>query len=351
MLYGGTEKQLATLIRGLDRSRFAPALCTLRPSVMDVSMLDCPVIELNMHSFRSPRTLAHIVRLRRFMSEKRIQLVQTFFQDPTIVGLLAAVGTECRARVCSFRDLGFWRTPLKVLQLRLAYPHFDGFIANSRAVALRAHELDRIPLDRIEVLYNGVAMPAQRACWRGEGAPVIGIVANLNRSVKRVDLFVRAAALVRGRIPAARFVVVGDGSLRTGLAWLADELLLGESITFLGSLQDVGPHVASFDVGVISSDSEGFSNAVLEYMAAGVPAVVRNVGGNSEVVEDYITGRLVDSDRPQDLADAIVSVLLSPDMWGTMSVRSREVARERYSLEACVQGHQRYYSRLLGLVS
>lgn len=347
MLYGGTEKQLAALVGGLDRSRFAPTMCTLRPSAMDLSTLGCPVIELNMGSFASPATVAAILRLRRFILERRIRLVQTFFQDPAIVGFLASLGTCCRTRVGSFRDLGFWRTPIKVLQLRLVYPHFDGFIANAQAVALRAHQLDGIPLDRIEVLHNSVAVPAERA--RREEPAVVGIVANLDRPVKRVDLFIRAAALVLRRVPSTRFVVIGEGHLRAGLVELARDLGLGGAISFQGSVSDVTPHVASFTVGVICSDSEGLSNAVLEYMAAGVPPVVRDVGGNGEVVVDAVNGRLVDSRRPEDLADAIVGLLLHPDEWSRMSERCRQTVKERYSLEACVRNHQRYYSRLLGL--
>ena len=351
MLRGGTEKQLASLIRGFDPARVTPSLCTLKPSAFDLDSLGCPILELGFTSFRAASTVRCLRRLRRFIREQRVDLVETFFQDPTILALLGSVGTQVRARVASFRDLGFWRTRAKILQLRLAYPHFDGFIANSRAVAARAHTLHGIALERIEVIYNGVVVPPPRPDRSPQQPPVVGVVANLDRSVKRVDLFLSAASLVRREVPDARFVVLGDGPLRPQLMSLAGRLELGSSVSFPGNVPDVARHLASFDVGVLCSDSEGFSNSILEYMAAGVATVARDVGGNAELVVDGETGRLIAGGRPDAIATAIIGLLHDPAERCRMGERARELARARYSLETCVQRHEKYYERMLAGLS
>ena len=347
MVHGGTEKQLAELIRGLDRRRVEPSLCVLKPSSMDIRALDCAVLQLGFRTFRSPAARGGLRRLRAFMRARRVDIVHTYFQDPTLLGWLASIQTPVRARVAAFRDMGFWRTPAKVAQLRLAYPFFDGFIANSVAVAKQAHDLDRIPLDKIEIIPNGVRIAPvspRPERWR---TPVVGIVANLDRPVKRVDLFLRAARLVRQAVGQAEFVVIGEGHLRPALTREAATLGILDSVRFLGSVQDVAAELQRFDVGVISSDSEGLSNSILEYMAAGVPTVARAVGGNLELVKDGETGQLVDDDRPESLAAAIVSLLRDESSRSRMGACARALAEDSFSTAAYVSRHEQYYRRIL----
>jgi len=347
MVHGGTEKQLAALIRGLDRSHFAPTLCTLKPSSMSLGELDCPAIELGFRTFRSAATFGCLKRLRTFIAHHRVEVIQTFFQDPTLVGLLGSLGTGVRVRVATFRDMGFWRTPGKVAQLRLAYPRFDGFIANSHAVAGRVHDLDGIPLSKIEVIPNGVVMPPRPAPAKSSGGLTVGIVANLDRAVKRVDLFLKAASIVRQRISPVRFVVVGDGHLRPELERDAERLGIHDCTSFLGGIKDVAAAISQFDVGVLTSDSEGLSNAILEYMAAAIPTVARNVGGNAEAVVPDQTGILVNTDDPEAIAGEIVSLLADDQRRRSMGETARDLAERRFSLGACIAHHEEYYHRLV----
>ena len=347
MVHGGTEKQLAALLQGLDRRRIAPALCTLKPSSMDLAPLECPTIELGFRTFRSPVAFDCVRRLRRFIIEQRIDVVQTYFQDPTLIAWLASMGTPVRARIATFRDLGFWRTRAKTTQLRLAYPSFDGFLVNSSAVARHVHEADGIPLERIEVIPNGVVMPDRRAADDGDAVLVVGVVANLDRPVKRVDLFLEAARQVLNAVPRARFVVVGDGHLRPALIEQAQRLEIGAATSFVGSVTNVRAEIERFSVGVIPSDSEGLSNAILEYMAAGIPTVARAVGGNAEVVADGETGRLVAGSDPGALAAAIVALLEDQGARRRMGACARATAERRFSMDACVRRHEAYYERVL----
>jgi glycosyltransferase involved in cell wall biosynthesis len=347
MVHGGTEKQLAALIKGLDRARFDPALCVLKPSTMDLSDLNCPVLELGFRSFRSVSAIGCVRRLRRFIQDRRVDVVQTFFQDATLVGCAASLRTSVRARVATFRDMGFWRTPAKVAQLRLAYPAFHGFIANCSAVAKQFHDLDGIPADKLAVIPNGVASIAPAVPRLAPARPVVGIVANMDRQVKRVDLFLDAAAIVARADRGAQFVIIGEGHLRPALIDQAARLGLADCVRFVGGVTNVTDHVRRFDIGVVCSDSEGLSNAILEYMSAGVPTVARNVGGNAELVADGETGRLVHSDRADALANAIVALLRDSRQRQRMAAKARQVAERTFSMPAYVSRHERYYERLL----
>jgi L-malate glycosyltransferase len=345
MMHGGTEKQLAALIRGCDRDRLIPYLCTLKPSAYDLAGLGCELLEMDFTSFRSAGTLRSVRQLRRFVRERRIDLLQTFFQDPAILGLLGTAFTPVRARIASFRDLGFWRTPAKTMQLRLSYRFFHGFIANSRAVARDASEHEGVPLDRIEVIYNGVLDRADQGRHVTPRPPTVGVVATLDRPVKRIDLFLEAARVVQERHPTTRFLVVGDGRMRPELERLAARLGLRD-VVFSGSTTDVGRYLAEMDVGVMCSDSEGFSNAILEYMVSGVATVARNVGGNAELLTDRETGRLVGGADPESIADAITQLLANPELRRAIAGNARDVALTRFSMVACLRLHQQYYEQL-----
>ncbi len=342
---GGTEKQLSSLIGHLDPAAVVPHLCTLRPSETDLGSIGCEVVELPFRSFAAPGAAIGLRRLRRFIRDRRIDLVQAFFQDPTILAWAATIGSRV-VRVGSFRDMGFWRTRWKAAQLRHVYPRYDAFVANSHAVARRFHELEGIPLDKVTVIYNGVEAPEGAAGPGDADHPVVGIVANLNRPVKRVDLFLEAAALVVRDVPDARFVIVGDGHLRPALEDLASRLGLAGAVSFRGRVPDASAELGRFDVGVLTSDSEGFSNAILEYLAHGIPVVARRVGGNEEVVSDGETGFLVEGDEPSAVANAVASLLGSPALRRQMGDRGRAGVRDRFTFEASARAHEELYRRL-----
>ena len=113
--------------------------------------------------------------------------------------------------------MGFWRTPAKVAQLRLVYPWFDGFIANSAVVAKAGERTGRDSVSKRLRSFSTASSSSRRVPRGSASQPVVGIVANLDRQVKRVDLFLQAAQKVRAAVPEVEFVVVGDGHLRDEL--------------------------------------------------------------------------------------------------------------------------------------
>jgi len=349
LTHGGTERQLVELVNKLDRSRVQPHLCTLKESNELFSELDVPKICLGYRSFTAPSILKNLYDLHRFIKKHDIQLVQTFFQDPF---LLAALVRPLRSLplIGSFRDLGFWRTSAESYKMRLAYPFFSGFIANSRAVKDHFVAVDGIASDKIEVLYNGFdlsALEVASADSEGDdpGACTVGIVANLNRPVKRVDDFVSAAALVYRRNPAVRFTVIGGGGLQDDLERLCTELGIRHAVHFTGRIDNPLPFVKNFSVGVITSETEGFCNAIIEYMACGVPVVATRVGGNPELVTEAENGFLVPIGDPEALAEKISLLIENEELRSSIGEANRRKVSEQYSLQVMLEQQTRYYER------
>ncbi|MBU1675422.1 glycosyltransferase [bacterium] len=344
---GGTEKQLVGLINRLDRELFQPQLCTLRPSSDYLNEVACPCLELNVSRLLSPGGLASVRRLARHVSTEGVAVVHSFFQDPTLVALPAARLGRVPVRLNSFRDLGFWRTPLQVFLMRRAYPLATGFMANSQAVKHHVSRKDHLDPSRIKVVYNGVDTNEYRFVEHLESEVSIGIVGNLNRRVKRTDLFLRAAARVHARHPEVVFHVIGDGELRPEYETLAAGLGISRCTVFAGRIEDVPGYLGKLAVGVICSDSEGFSNAVLEYMLRGCAVIATSVGGNLEVIHDGETGLLIPPGNVVALASAMTRLVEEKKTRLMLTLRARAVAEESFDWSGCVAEHQDHYAQEL----
>ena len=347
--FGGTERQLVELIRNLDRSRFQPHICTLTVSNQLYDELDIPKVSLDFKSFSSMSLIKQLVTLSRFIRDNRIDIIQTFFQDPFLMAAIVKPFHRVKL-IGSFRDLGFWRTPSETRKMRLAYPFFSGFIANSQAVKEHFCEIDGISPGKIEVIYNGFDcqhLDLQSSGKRCDGGPIVGIVANMNRKVKRVEDFVKAAALVHRQCAEVRFVIVGDGELRGDLENLAANLGVRDVITFVGRVEHPMHFVKDFSIGVITSETEGFCNAIVEYMACGLPVVATNVGGNPELVVNGENGFLYSVGRPEELAEKLVLLLGNSDLGSKIGTVNRGKILRDYSIAAMREHHYRYYDSVM----
>jgi glycosyltransferase involved in cell wall biosynthesis len=128
---------------------------------------------------------------------------------------------------------------------------------------------------------------------------------------------------------------------------LAKDLgLAGESL-FIGRCADVPALLAVSDICVLSSRTEGFSNSILEYMAAGKPVVATNVGGAAEAVRAGENGFLVESDDDAALANRLLELLQDADKAQAMGKRGREIAENEFSTAAQLQKTLKLYDNLL----
>jgi glycosyltransferase involved in cell wall biosynthesis len=343
VIRGGTESQLVGLINRLDRRAFSPALCTLRPSDTFIAEADCPRLELDVPRLFSPGGASKLHQFARHLRHEGIAVVQTFFQDSTLFGMAAARLARVPVRLVAFRDLGFWRTPSQEFLMRRAYPMATGFLANSQAVKNHVCARDRLDTSRFRVIYNGADTGQYRFVEHLENDVVVGIVGNIDRSVKRTDLFLRAAARVSAHHPEVTWHLVGDGDLRRECEALATYLGIRDRTVFAGRIADVPTYLQKIAIGVICSDSEGFSNAILEYMLSGCAVIATAVGGNLEAVQDGRTGLLVPAGDEGALAQAIGRLLDERAFRLALAREARTVAERNFGWDKCVADHEEYY--------
>ncbi len=248
--------------------------------------------------------------------------------------------------------MGILRTTKHRMAYRLMAGLPDAVFAVSERVRRHCIEVDGIDPDRVVTIYNGLnlfdldelLMPG-----RATGELVITTVGNIRR-VKGHDIFVRAAASVLGHYPNVSFSVAGEVLESDYLLELNDlvrNLNISDHFHFVGGVTDLRQHLSSADIFVLPSRSEGFSNAIVEAMAASLPVVATNVGGNAEAVIDGVSGFLVPPEDPAALAAAITRVLSDPSRAKAMGLAGRALAAERFTTEAMMSRITNAYGELI----
>jgi len=355
----GTQTQLMVLIRGLLKKGLRPQLLVFRPTVFSSEASDflCPISCLNIYHILSFRALITMFRFSRSLKREGVDVVQIFFNDASILAPIFAWMAGSKV-IVSRRDMGFWYTRSILASLRGANLFVDRITANSIAVADNVAKNEWVRRKKIRIIYNGYAMGRmdqlpeinfRQEHGIGQGDPIVGIVANFT-PVKRHEDLLMAFSEVHRSMPSAHLVLVGIGELQERLSILAGRLGLERYIHFLSGVTEVIPIVKHFDVGVLCSESEGLSNALIEYMACGVPPVCTAVGGNIELVTDHVNGLLVSFGDVKALATSITSLLEDRELATRIGQCARKSV-ERLSEESMVNEHLKMYEELCSGVS
>ena len=141
----------------------------------------------------------------------------------------------------------------------------------------------------------------------------------------------------------ARFLIVGDGTLRAELEDLAQRLGIFDKVIFTGYVKDTALLLNAADINVISSDSEAMSLAILEAMSVGKPTIATAVGGNPEIVQSGVNGILVGASDSASLAEAMVKMMKNQEFYSMCSQNAEVMFREKFKAETMVQNLEKFY--------
>ena len=144
-----------------------------------------------------------------------------------------------------------------------------------------------------------------------------------------------------------QLLLVGDGPERGNLERLARDEGVGARVVFAGMQNDVWPWCDAMDVFCLSSLSEGTSMALLEAAAMGIPAVVTDVGGNSEVVQNGVSGIVVESDDCAAFESALLRMSVDPELRLEMGRSAKEYCLRTYSASAMASRYSEVYSNVI----
>ena len=360
---GGSERQALQLVRQLhesERCRVRLACLqnkgSLRGEADRLGLGEIP--EYPLTSFYDRNFVTQLRRLARFLKENEIDVVHTHDFYTNVFGMTAAAMTRVRARIAYKGETDGFRTSAQKRLERGAFRLAHRIVANSDAVRKQLVR-EGVPAEKLVKHYNGLDLE-RVAVHSGAthddilamlGLPerrLVTIVANLQHAVKDHPTFLRAAARVRAAMPGAAFVIAGEGKLMPGLCELAAELNLKDDVFFIGRCEKVAELLSVSDVCALSSTAEGFSNSILEYMAAARPVVVTDVGGAREAVSDGETGYIVPPGDDQQMAERMIELLRDPKRACAMGERGKSIVEEKFSCERQLTNTLDLYSELLG---
>lgn len=361
---GGSERQAIQLSRLLSEDgTFNVFIATLDASgslAAEIDWMDAGEIpEFKLTSFYDLNFLRQARKCAAFIRANSITVVHTHDYYSNIFGMFAASLAGVRARVASKRETAS-KTRSQFFLERQAFALAKKIVVNAEAVGQFLVE-NGVPNRKIVTIHNGLQLDRLTADstitpeWLPgllKGRPAdnfrfVTIVANMRDEVKNHRMFLRAAKRVKEIHPNARFMLAGEGELANDLKHYADELGIVGECHFIGRCTDVGSLLSMSDVCVLSSWSEGFSNSVLEYMAAGKPVVATRVGGADEAVVEGETGYLVRSDDDEAMAGRISDLLASPDKASAFGRRGREIVESRFTPGVQLRRTLDLYSELL----
>lgn len=352
MPVGGAETLLVNLVRRLDRSRFAPEIVCLkeRGPLGEELAAEMPV---HAHLLASKFDARILSRLWRLMRTPRADAVITVgCGDKMFWGRLAARLAGVPVVASALHSTG-WPDGVGRLN-RLLTRWTDAFIGVAEAHGRHLIENERFPAEKVNVIYNGVDtarfIPRDSTSLRQSlgipvDAPVVGILAAL-RPEKNHELFLDGAQRILAQLPAARFLIIGDGPGRPHLETLARHLNIEAAVSFLGSRSDVPELLAACDLVALTSHNEASPVSVLEALSAERPVVASNVGSVRETVVDGVTGRLFAAGDLDAFVAASLDLLQNAPRRQQLGAEGRRRVVARWSLDAMVRGYEQLIERI-----
>jgi glycosyltransferase involved in cell wall biosynthesis len=262
--------------------------------------------------------------LRRLVVARQPALVHAHLYASGVAAVRATAGLDIPLVVTEHTE-GPWRTAPARLVSRELYAGCDRLVAVSNAIRRMLVEQYAVPPERVRTLLprpSAVASPVPRP----PAAPVqVGVAARLVPE-KGVDVFLRAVARVAPVVPQARFVVLGDGPVAGELRRLTGELGVDGVVAFPGFCPDAAQRIVELDLLVVPSLSDGSPLVVGEAMQGGVPVVASRVGGLPDLVTDGRTGLLVTPGQVDELAAALITLVLDGERRRRMGHAARRAA-------------------------
>jgi glycosyltransferase involved in cell wall biosynthesis len=360
--YGGGERLARDIAIRLDQQRFETVFCVSRPVpaaelAAGRKAIEGAGVRLDVLDRSSRGDLRTWLRAAGIYRAWGVDVLHSHKFGSNVWGALLKGRMGSPRFVAHEHTWSFQGSPeRKFLDRQLIARRADAFVAVSGPDRKRMIELEGIPPGKVRLIPNGIPDPPPQQRSRDLRAelgippqtPLLGAVATL-RPQKALDVLIRAVAALRPEFPTLQVLVAGgdaDHAERARLEQIAAEAGVLDAVRLLGERDDVPDLLEALDVAVLSSDFEGSPLSVMEYMEAGLPVVATRVGGVPDVVEDGVTGTLVEPQDSPALALAVAELLRDPVRARAMGEAGRERRRRLFSIAATTAAVERLYEEL-----
>ncbi|GAK51913.1 glycosyl transferase, group 1 [Candidatus Moduliflexus flocculans] len=364
---GGAERQLVETAIRLDRSKFDARIYAISNGGLLKHDAEQAGISVSVHETKYRGIVAYgrkLFALYRYLRRERPDILHCFMFTPSLYGGFVSRLTGVPILITNRRSLGMFKDRVIYFQCleNIVNRFTDKVLVNSHAVLCDVLQRERITVDKLEVIYNGIdtqkyssdilAKPQITQLKEQLSIPaaslVIGMIANLYRYKGHQELLLAIAEIIQS-YPNIYALCIGEDreGLLSELQKLCDSYHIRQHVVFAGFSSDVPMMLSIMDIVVSASYEEGFSNAILEAMAAGKPVVATSVGGNPEAVIDGETGRIVPAGDAHALAAALLELLHHPNQRIKYGQNARKRIEEHFLMESMIHRIENVYDHLL----
>lgn len=356
LIRGGSEGQCARVAMGLAKQGLPHHVAVFHRRGFFLGQVEAacgPAYELPIRRLARLATVREVIRFADWLRQERAGILHAWDADAAIFGQFAARRAGIRF-ITSRRDLGQIYPGWKLALMRRADRAAVRVVANAEAI--RDHFVrPGLPAGKVDVLPNlldfeefdaQAALPFPQAARLPAGRRMV--VVNRLDPEKNAGLLIDALPLVRQAVPDAVLIIAGDGVEMPSLQSQARKLGVADVVGFLGEVHDVPALLRGCAAGaLVPSRNEGLSNTILEYMAAALPVLATDCGGNRELVRDGETGRLLKANASAaEVAEAWTWLLRSRESAEAMGRRCRKEAERRFAPGIVLDAFARFYGKI-----
>jgi glycosyltransferase involved in cell wall biosynthesis len=365
---GGAQRQLLSLISHLDKERFNPFLFTAQEGLLVKEALSINSLNIKLSGFLERpinpfKDLLALIEIYRFIKKNNIEIVHTHSSKAGLLGRWAARLAKARIIVhtvhgwtfndyqpCFLRWLFIW-----LERSTAGFTHKLIIVSgHDKQKGLRFHigEENKYSIIRYGIDYAEFNSAEQdiksikEKLGLRQTDLVVGMVSCF-KPQKSPQNFLRLASLVKQDSPNAKFLLVGDGSLRKELERLIDRLNLQKQVVLSGWRRDIPGILSAIDVFVLTSLWEGLPISVLEAMASSRPVLATNTGGIKEVIIEGKTGFLVSPGDMKKMSELLIMLLKDESLRKIIGQNARVSLDGSFRLENMVNANQDLYENLV----
>lgn len=365
---GGIERKIVAVLPKLNRDLFEVHLCCIRERGTLADDLEAAGVPVHLIPFKSRLDPVALWKLRRLTKCLQTDLIHSHMYRANTPATALKILDPKLAVIGQYHNVNTWESKRQLGMDRFMAQRRTMNIAVSEAVRHNVVDTLGIPEELTTTLYNCVDLdefrrltPDERTAARAELgiAPEDKVIIMVARLVtqKNHTLVIETASEILRESPEARFLFVGGGPDEDALKAQAAAAGVSERCIFLGRRDDVPRLLGASDVAILPSFKEGFSNAVLEAMACGLPVIASDVGGNSEIIDPGVNGYLLEtapdpSNRfgltiPVAQFPRLVKRLLTDDDHRERLAESAWQRARHYGIDAMVREVEQLYLEVL----
>lgn len=362
--FAGAERNLYDIVKGIDKTMFMPYVFTLKGggdfALFKAMGVYTRILNVNkVYDFHGLKTMWDLIR---FLREEKVDIIVSYHDGADTMAALTGMLAGVKVRISSRRDMGYKLQSRHIKLYRFINRFFTKIITVSDAVAEIISIREKVPKQKFITVYNGVNKEKveSKSSYSAEDLArlgidrskiLIGVIASFRR-IKGIEYFIKAADIVYRANPNVQFLIVGKipgkpNGYTQELMASAFATAAKSAILFFDFEDNISKTLDILDVVVAPSLSEGFSNTIIESMAAGVPVVATKVGGNVEAIEDGVSGILVTPQDERVVADAILRLIENEGLRKNISSAGQERVKKYFNYGKMIAKTEHIYQALL----